>query len=94
LDQPGIEAATPRHGARSSASANGFRLQDFTKERRERNGNNASMILMAPLAASSLLFVDLSNTEKREIDALTRRNARLQQLAAHRGCPPLGAEPA
>ncbi len=49
---------------------------------------------MAPLAASSLLFVDLSNTEKREIDALTRRNARLQQLAAHRGCPPLGAEPA
>ncbi len=75
-------------------SANGFRLQDFTKERRERNGNNAGMILMAPLAASSLLFVDLSNTERREVDALTRRNARLQQLAAHRGCPSLGAGPA
>jgi hypothetical protein len=38
---------------------NASRLQDFSKERRERNNNNAGMILMAPLVASTLLFVDL-----------------------------------
>lgn len=52
------------------------------------------MILMAPLVASTLLFVDLSDTERREVDALTRRNARLQQLAARGGCPAAGAGPA
>lgn len=74
--------------------SNESRLCDFTKERRERDRNNAGMILMAPLAASTLLFVDLSDTEQREVDALMRRNSRLQQLGARGGCPSLGGRAA
>ena len=56
------------------------KIQDLRKEKRTESTNNVGMLLMAPL------FLDLKNTEQKEIAALYKRNERLTLLAEGKGC--------
>jgi hypothetical protein len=62
-------------------NANISRFGELTQERSNRTRDSVGMALFV-----SPLFVDLSDTERREAAALEERNARLRSLAAGRGC--------
>lgn len=56
------------------------KISDISKERSKENGNNIGLLLVAPL------FLDFSDTEKKEIEALQKRNKRLESLALNKQC--------
>ena len=59
---------------------NDSKLTDLTQERHHDNANNVGMVLVGPL------FIDLSDSERKEAEALVKRNAVLDQLIV-RKCP-------
>lgn len=63
-----------------------FRLEELTGESRDKFSNNAGMLLVSPL------FLDFSQTQKQEAEALLARNERIEQLLAARACPAIASE--
>ena len=61
------------------------RRVELTGESTDKVGNNIGMLLVSPL------FLDLSDTQKVEVKALTARNGRLEELARGKQCPALVA---
>jgi hypothetical protein len=62
------------------------RMADLVGERRTSNDNNAGMIAGAVLVPAYILFLDFSDTEKKEAEALVRRNETLESLIVSRSC--------
>ncbi|MDJ0388062.1 hypothetical protein QMO56_08040 [Roseomonas sp. E05] len=60
---------------------NDARVQELIAERQTATTNNVGMFL-----ARGVLFLNLSDTERREAEALQRRNARLDALMRARAC--------
>ena len=56
------------------------KVADISKERSKENGNNIGLLIAAPL------FLNLNDTEKKEIEALQKRNKRLENLASNKHC--------
>lgn len=59
---------------------NVYRIAELSGESRDRITNNAGMLLVSPL------FLDLSDTTRRETEALLARNERLVTLLETRDC--------
>ena len=57
------------------------RLEELTGESKEKFANNLGLLIASPL------FLDFSDTQKREAEALLARNERLQALMTERDCP-------
>jgi hypothetical protein len=62
-------------------NVNLVRARDLLKEKNAQEGNNIGMLLFNPL------FLDLSGTEKKEIEALHARNQKLDLLMLQKKCP-------
>lgn len=60
---------------------NAGRVPELNSERSQQSGNNVGLLLVAPL------FMDFSDTEKKEIEALKNRNSRLLVLLEEKSCP-------
>jgi hypothetical protein len=65
---------------RAERGINDSLLMDLTQERKHDDANNVGMVPASPL------FLDLSSSERKEADALTKRNAVLDQLIVKK-CP-------
>ncbi|MBY0336641.1 MAG: hypothetical protein K2X11_08510 [Acetobacteraceae bacterium] len=63
---------------------NQSRLAELGRETNRRGLDNVGMVLAAP---AGLLFLDTGQAQGAEIEALNRRNARLQALLVARSCP-------
>ncbi|MCQ4162577.1 hypothetical protein NON00_21950 [Roseomonas sp. GC11] len=61
---------------------NETRILELTGERKAATANNVGMFL-----ATGVVFLNLNDTEKREAEALQRRNARLDELMRAKACP-------
>lgn len=59
------------------------KIEDISGERIDKTDHNVGWILFMPL------FLDLSGSEKREIEALSSRNQRLVDLAEEKNCEDL-----
>ena len=59
---------------------NSKRIPELDKERSSESSNNAGLLLVAPL------FMDFSDTEKKEIEALKSRNIHLVGLMDQKKC--------
>lgn len=57
------------------------RVAELLGERSERNRDNLGMVLLSPL------MLDLSQSERKEAEAITARNRRLLELATDKSCP-------
>lgn len=68
-------------------TVNRARTVDLVGEKGHSNDNNAGMIAGAVLVPTMLLFLDLSDTEKKEAEALMARNVEVARLMRERGCP-------
>ena len=60
------------------------RLEELTGESRDKFTNNAGMLVVSPL------FLDFSQTQKREAEAIMARNQRIDTLMADKSCAPTG----
>jgi hypothetical protein len=65
-------------------TANQARLPELAQESERRGADNAGMLLLMGLGG--LAFMDNGDTQRSESAALERRNARLREMAAARGC--------
>jgi hypothetical protein len=63
---------------RAEREVNDSKLADLTKERKNGNNNNVGMAVLDPL------FLDLSGAERKEAEALTKRNAVLDGMIANK----------
>ena len=63
---------------RAEREVNDSKLADLTKERKNDNANNVGMAVAYPL------FLDLSGAERKEAEALTKRNAVLDGMIANK----------
>jgi hypothetical protein len=70
---------------------NMFRIDELVGERHAQMRDNVGF---AALLLSGPLFLDLKDTEKKEIAALMDRNTRLGQLGTNKSCPSLAAKAA
>ncbi len=68
-------------------AVNRSRIDDLVGETRHSNDNNAGMIAGAVLVPGMLFFIDLSDTEKKEAEALLVRNREVGRLMREKGCP-------
>lgn len=81
-----VEATTPLDGRLTCTHiseeirVNNARTMDLGSEKDAQAGNNAGLILVAPM------FVNLGDTEGTEIQALHARNQVLLDLGAKKGC--------
>lgn len=66
-------------------AANQARLAELAQEAERRGRDSIGMVLAGGIAGA--LFIDAGETQRAEAEALTRRNARLRELAATRDCP-------
>ncbi len=64
-------------------SVNLKRMVELDSERQFESANNVGMLLVSPL------FMDLSDTEKKEIAALLKRNTELERLMMSKNCEAL-----
>lgn len=69
---------------RAENDVNIARIQDLSGERGNAAANNVGAALFIPL------FIDLSDSERQEMKALSDRNDVLRQLAQEKDCPPAG----
>ena len=67
----------------SEYKVNIAKIEDITGERLDKTDDNVGWILVMPL------FLDMSGSEKEEIEALVNRNQRLVDLARDKGCEDL-----
>lgn len=74
-------------------AVNRARSVDLVGEKGHANDNNAGMIAGAVLVPTMLLFLDLSDTEKKEAEALMARNVEVARLMRERECPGAPEEP-
>jgi hypothetical protein len=65
-------------------AANRARIPELAQEAERRGRDGVGMILLAGVAGA--MFIDGGDTQRRETDALARRNARLEELARARNC--------
>lgn len=65
-------------------AANRARILELRAEAERRGRDSVGMILLTGVAGA--MFIDGGETQRRETEAIERRNARLQALAAQRGC--------
>lgn len=63
---------------RAERSVNDARIVDLEKERSNAEGNSVGMLLLSPM------FVDLSHSESKEIEALQERNKVLDSLISQK----------
>jgi hypothetical protein len=63
---------------RAERGVDDTKLADLTQERKHAENNNIGMVAVSPL------FIDLSSTERKEADALAKRNAVLDDLIARK----------
>lgn len=81
-----VEAMTPLDGRLTCTHiveeirVNNARAADLAGEKDAQSGNNAGLILVAPM------FINLDNTEGREVQALHARNQVLADLASKKAC--------
>lgn len=77
-----IDASLSCDHLAAEAEVNEARLADLAGEVDAKHERNAGMLLVSPL------FLDLSDAEKREADALKARNRHLASELERRECPP------
>lgn len=65
---------------------NAARMAELAGERKMANDHNAGKIAGAVLVPAYILFIDLSDTEKKEAEALMGRNLELERLMKARSC--------
>jgi hypothetical protein len=65
-------------------AANQARTVELGQEAERRGRDSVGMILAGGLAGA--MFMDSGSTQRREGEALERRNQRLREIAAQRGC--------
>ena len=63
------------------------RLAELKGESRDKDVNNLGLLVASPL------FLDFSDTQRKEAEAIYARNARLDALMAEKGCAPASAPP-
>lgn len=72
---------------RGEYSVNQARIAELSQESGRGNDTNAALVAAVAVGGvANLMFLDLSDTMRRETDALQRRNQRLQGLASERSC--------
>ena len=79
-EQSGLDDRLTCSHLQGESSSNVARLSELNQERNNRTRDSLGFMLMSPL------FIDLSDTEKRESEGMLRRNNRVQALATARGC--------
>lgn len=72
---------------RGEAEVNAERILDLLGERKSARDNNAALLLAAPVSLAFPMFLDLGQSEQREVRALESRNRRLDKLGRKKGCP-------
>lgn len=68
-------------------AVNASKLDELAGERKTANDHNVGKIAGAVLAPTFILFLDLSDVEKREAEALVARNQEVERLMTERACP-------
>lgn len=63
---------------------NNQRVTELIGEKGQKGGANIGMVLL--LGPASLPFIDVSGSEKKEIEAITLRNKTLERLASVKSC--------
>ncbi|HWK46111.1 MAG TPA: hypothetical protein VNT30_15425 [Stellaceae bacterium] len=87
-----IAATTPLDGQltcnhlSAELRVNQARIVELGQEKTHSNNNNAALFAAAPVALALPIMIDVSHAEQKEIDALNKRDAVLQDLIAQR-CP-------
>ncbi|MBX3506537.1 MAG: hypothetical protein KF895_13750 [Parvibaculum sp.] len=83
--RPSDAALTCDH-LEAELSVNRSQMAELTGERQTANEHNAGKIAGAVLVPAYILFLDLSDTEKKEAEALMRRNQEIERLMTARSC--------
>lgn len=67
-------------------AVNASKLDELVGERKTANDHNVGKIAGAVLAPTFILFLDLSDVEKREAEALVARNREVERLMTEKAC--------
>lgn len=70
----------------SEAEVNADRILGLLGETELADEQNAMLLLAAPISIAFPFFLDLGDSERREIQALEKRNIRLKALGDEKGC--------
>ncbi len=87
-----VQQVRPSDGALScdhleaELTVNRSKMAELTGERQMANDHNVGKIAGAVLVPAYILFLDLSDTEKKEAEALMRRNEEVERLMTARSC--------
>lgn len=81
-----VDAALSCDHLAGELSVNRSKLDELAGERRTANDHNAGKIAGALLAPTFILFLDLSDVERREAEALVARNQEVERLMNQKDC--------
>ncbi|MEQ8378540.1 hypothetical protein [Parvibaculum sp.] len=85
-EQRSVDAVLSCDHLSGELAVNNKKIDELSGERQTANDHNAGKIAGAVLVPTYILFLDLSDTERREAEALVARNDELERLIAARSC--------